>query len=297
MLETLLDSTRALLTGNGKLSTRTNALTVDLEEYFTVQALDTRVPRSRWPNQPLRCDRQVKILLDLFDQHSVKATFFVLGWVAERHPSLIREVHDRGHEIAAHSYWHKLVFDMTPEDFREDLVQVRDLLQDLIGESVIGYRAPTYSITKASLWAHEILAEEGFLYSSSIFPIHHDRYGIDDYPRYPQLLSFSDRKLWEFPMTTLKLGTKNLPVSGGGYMRLLPARSVATALARINNTEDRPAIIYLHPWEIDPGIPKFKQGAFQDFRGYMGIHKMLSKLEYLIKVLHFSRVDTVLGIQ
>jgi polysaccharide deacetylase family protein (PEP-CTERM system associated) len=297
LLQAILDSTRALTSERDKLSTRTNALTVDLEEYFTVQALDKKIPRERWPYQPLRCDRQVRILLDLFEQHSVKATFFVLGWVAQRHPSLIREVHQRGHEIAAHSYWHKLVFDMTPEDFRADLIQVRDLLQDLTSASVIGYRAPTYSITRASLWAHDILAEEGFLYSSSIFPIHHDRYGIDDYPRYPQLLSPGGHSLWEFPITTLQLGKKNLPVSGGGYMRLLPARSIAAALAHINNHENQPTIIYLHPWEIDPEIPKFGQGAFQDFRGYMGIHKMLSKLEYLINVLHFSRVDTVLGLQ
>jgi polysaccharide deacetylase family protein (PEP-CTERM system associated) len=284
------------MTGEGKLSTTSNALTIDLEEYFTVQALDTLVPRKDWPAQALRCDGQVKALLDLFDRHSVKATFFVLGWVAERHQSLIREVHNRGHEIAAHSYWHRLVFDMTPEDFRSDLIQVRDLLQDMIGASIIGYRAPTYSITRASLWAHEILAEEGFLYSSSIFPIHHDRYGIHDYARFPRELDMNGKSLWEFPITTLRLAHKNLPIAGGGYMRLLPARSIASALAHINNHESQPAIIYLHPWEIDPSIPRFTQGQFQDFRGYIGIDRMLDKLQYLIRVLHFSRVDTVLGL-
>jgi len=292
----LISQARALVTGGNKLSSTTNALTVDLEEYFTVQALDNRVPRKRWSNQPLRCDRQVKTLLDLFDKHNVSATFFTLGWVAERHPELIREVHARGHEVAAHSYWHKLVFEMTPKDFRLDLIQVRDLLQELTGQSVTGYRAPTYSITKDSLWAHEILAEEGFLYSSSIFPIHHDRYGISDYPRFPHQIEVNGRQLWEFPMTTFSFAGKNLPVSGGGYMRLLPARSVASALASINKREKQPAIIYLHPWEIDDNIPKFKQGFLQDFRGYIGINKMLSKLEYLLKTLHFARVDTVLGL-
>lgn len=291
----LLSQARGILTGKSKLSSMTNALTVDLEEYFTVQALDGRIPRNRWEHQPLRCERQVKSLLELFDRYQVSATFFTLGWVAERHPALIKEVHARGHEIAAHSYWHKLVFEMTPEDFREDLVQVRDLLQDLTGQSVIGYRAPTYSITNASLWAHEILAEEGFLYSSSIFPIHHDRYGISDYPRFPHRVEAAGRQLWEFPMTTFPFAGKNLPVSGGGYMRLLPARTVATALASINQREQQPAIIYLHPWEIDDGIPKFSQGMLQDFRGYVGINRMLSKLEFLLKTLHFSRVDTVLG--
>jgi polysaccharide deacetylase family protein (PEP-CTERM system associated) len=284
------------LTGAGKASEITNAMTVDVEEYFTVQNLDGIVPRDRWPAQPSRADSETRRLLDLFEARSVRATFFVLGWVGERHRSLVKEIHDRGHEVAAHSYWHKLVFETSPSEFREDLRRVRGILEDAIGAKIRGYRAPTYSVTKASLWAHEILAEEGFDYSSSIFPIVHDRYGIPDYDRFPHEIRFGDRRLWEFPLTTLRVGGRNLPVAGGGYLRLLPVRTVAAALAYVNNREKKPAIVYLHPWEIDPEIPRFRQGLLKDTRGYIGLDTMLGKLDYLLEVLHFDRVDRVLGI-
>lgn len=279
-----------------KLSVTKNAMTVDVEEYFTVQALADRVPRAHWPAHPLRADQETLRILDLFDQHDVKATFFVLGWVGERHPELVRTIHARGHEVAAHSYWHRLVFEMSPAEFREDTRRTKRMLEDLIGAAVIGYRAPTYSVTKDSLWAHQILAEEGFLYSSSVFPIDHDRYGIPDYPRFPQKLSLGAHTLWEWPMTTLKVGPKNLPVAGGGYLRLFPASVVARALARVNRTESQPVIVYLHPWEIDPEIPKYRQGLLRDFRGYVGLHGMLGKLEYLLESLDFDRVDRVLDL-
>ncbi|MCC7387041.1 MAG: DUF3473 domain-containing protein [Deltaproteobacteria bacterium] len=293
-VRSLLESTRALATGAGPASTQVNALTVDVEEYFTVQNLDGVVPRERWPAQPLRADRQTRRLLDLFEAHQVRATFFVLGWVAERHPSLVREIHRRGHEIAAHSYWHRLVYELTPEEFRADLRRVRELLEDLIGETVRGYRAPTYSVTERSLWAHTILAEEGFRYSSSIFPIAHDRYGIPTYSRFPIEIDVGSGTIWEFPLTTLRVRGKNLPIAGGGYLRLLPARSVATALAWVNRQEQQPAILYLHPWEIDPEIPRFRQSFLRDTRGYIGLGGMLDKLDYLLSVLRFDRVDRVL---
>jgi polysaccharide deacetylase family protein (PEP-CTERM system associated) len=273
-----------------------NAMTVDVEEYFTVQALDERVPREQWPSQPLRSDRQTRRLLDLFDGRGIKATFFVLGWVGDRQRDLIREIHRRGHEVAAHSYWHKLVFEMSPEEFREDLRRVKGLLEELTGEAVIGYRAPTYSVTKASPWAHEILAEEGFKYSSSIFPIVHDRYGIPDYSRFPVKLNVAGRELWEFPMTTLRLAGKNLPIAGGGYLRLFPVWTVAKAIERVNQSERQPAILYLHPWEIDPEIPKFKQGFLKDTRGYIGLGAMFDKLDYLIERFPFTTVRGVLGL-
>lgn len=272
-------------------------MTVDVEEYFTVQALDQVVPRQQWSAQPLRCDEQTRRILDLFDEHDVKGTFFVLGWVGERHRDLVREIHDRGHEVAAHSYWHRLVFEMTQQDFRADLIKVRDLLEDIIGAKVVGYRAPTYSVTKASLWAQQILAEEGFLYSSSVFPVVHDRYGIPDYERFPTKIDVGGgRTIWEFPMTTARVGGKNLPIAGGGYLRLLPARAVAAALARVNNVEEQPVITYLHPWEIDPAIPKFKQGILRDTRGYIGLDGMFGKLDFLLSVMNWSRVDRVLGV-
>jgi polysaccharide deacetylase family protein (PEP-CTERM system associated) len=269
---------------------------VDVEEYFTVQALDRVVPRDRWPAQPLKADEQTRRLLDLFDRRGIKATFFALGWVADRQRDLIREIHARGHEVAAHSYWHKLVFEMTPEEFRADLRQVKALLEDLIGAPVIGYRAPTYSVTKASPWAHEILAEEGFAYSSSIFPIVHDRYGISDYSRFPVMLTFGERALWEFPMTTVRFAGRNLPVAGGGYLRLFPVWTVAKAIERVNRSEGQPAILYLHPWEIDPDIPKFRQGLLQDTRGYIGLGSMLDKLDYLTERFPFTTVRRVLGV-
>lgn len=293
----LLKSGRALWTGSEKLSSRLNAMTVDVEEYFTVQNLDQAVPRERWSSHALRADDETRRLLDLFDAHRVRATFFVLGWVAERHRSLIREIADRGHEVAAHSYWHRLVFEMSPAEFREDLRHVRDLLQDMIGAPVTGYRAPTYSITKRSLWAHEILAEEGFVYSSSVFPILHDRYGIDDYPRFPLKLPIAGRELWEFPLTTLRIGGRNLPVAGGGYLRLLPARTIAMALAHVNNRERQPAIVYLHPWEIDPEIPRYRQGWLRDTRGYVGLKGTLAKLDLLLSLFEFTTVKRVLGIE
>lgn len=290
----LLSAGRALATGQGKLSSTKNAMTVDVEEYFTVQNLDGVVTRDAWPAQPLRSDAQTRRLLDLFDAQGVKATFFCLGWVSERIPSVIKDIAARGHEVAAHSYWHKLVFEMTPDEFREDLRRVKGLLEDLTGQPVTGYRAPTYSVTNASMWAHEILVEEGFSYSSSIFPIVHDRYGIADYSRFPVKLEVAGQPLWEFPLTTLRVGNKNLPVAGGGYMRLLPARSIAAALARVNVVENQPAILYLHPWEIDPGIPKFRQSFLKDTRGYIGLSTMLGKLDYLCSVLEFTTVQDVL---
>ncbi len=287
-------SVGAWLRGKGRLSQKANAMTVDVEEYFTVQNLDERVPRKDWPAQPLRSGDQTRRLLDLFESHNIKATFFCLGWVADRQRDLIRDIAARGHEVAAHSYWHRLVFEMKPEEFREDLRRVTGLLEDLTGQAIIGYRAPTYSVTKEAPWAHDILAEEGFLYSSSIFPIVHDRYGIPDHPRFPVKRELDAGPLWEFPLTTVRAGQKNLPVAGGGYLRLLPVRAIAAALARVNNTEDQPAIVYMHPWEIDPDIPKFSQGRLRDFRGYVGLSTMMDKLDYLLSTLHFTTVKAVL---
>lgn len=291
-MSSALDAAQALVRGRGEASDVVNAMTVDVEEYFTVQALDERIPRERWEGHPLRAGEQTRRLLDLFDAHGIKGTFFMLGWVAERHPGLAREIHARGHEVAAHSYWHRLVFTMTPEEFRADLRRVKVLLEDEIGAPVRGYRAPTYSVTRDALWAHDILAEEGFAYSSSIFPIVHDRYGIPDYARFPVKL---ESGMWEFPLTTLHVGGKNLPIAGGGYLRLFPVRAVAAGLARVNRSEKQPAILYLHPWEIDPEIPKFSQNALQDLRGYIGLSGMLGKLDYLCSIFRFDRVDAVLG--
>ncbi|MCK6551935.1 DUF3473 domain-containing protein [Myxococcota bacterium] len=273
---------------------RLSAMTVDLEEHFTVENLSAVVPRDLWPVQALRADDQTRRLLDLFDAHGVKATFFVLGWVAERHRALVRELHARGHEVAAHSYWHRLVFEMTPKELRADLRRVRDLLEDLTGARVTGYRAPTYSITRRSLWAHEILAEEGFRYSSSVFPVVHDRYGIPDWPRAPRRLRISGLELWEIPPTTIRVLGRNWPVAGGGYLRLLPVRAVARALEHVVEREGLPAFVYVHPWEIDPEIPRWHQGFARDVRGYAGLGSTLAKLDHLCARLRLTTIARVL---
>jgi polysaccharide deacetylase family protein (PEP-CTERM system associated) len=175
------------------------------------------------------------------------------------------------------------------------LLRVKGVLEDAIGARVRGYRAPTYSVTRRSLWAHEILVEEGFAYSSSIFPIVHDRYGIPDYPRFPQRLSVAGGTLWEFPLTTVRVGGRNLPIAGGGYLRLLPVKAIAAGLSWVNDREKQPAIVYLHPWEIDPEIPKFRQGLLKDARGYVGLGAMTGKLEFLLDRFQFARVDEVLA--
>ncbi len=185
---------------------------------------------------------------------------------------------------------------MTPDDFRADLRRVRTLLEDELGAPVRGYRAPTYSVTRATPWAHEILAEEGFAYSSSIFPIVHDRYGIPDYARFPVKLDVHGHALWEFPLTTVRVGGKNLPIAGGGYLRFLPVEAVVAGLSWVNVEERQPAILYLHPWEVDPEIPRFSQGLLRDLRGYRGLDGMLAKLDLLMSRFTFDRVDRVLGL-
>lgn len=287
-----LDTARALL--SRPKPAQYNAMTVDLEEYFTVQNLAERLPRDRWEAQPMYCEAQVHALLDLFEAEGVKATFFVLGWVAERLPKLVQAVHARGHEVAAHSYWHKLVFEMSPDEFRADLRRVKRLLEDLIGAEVCGYRAPTYSITEASLWAQEILLEEGIRFSSSIFPVVHDRYGIPDFPRFPLELQISGERLIEFPLSTLRVAGKNLPIAGGGYLRLLPVEVIASAFSHINRAEGQPGILYVHPWEIDPKIPRFRQAFLRDLRGYVGLAATLGKLRTLCRRLHFTTVSETL---
>jgi polysaccharide deacetylase family protein (PEP-CTERM system associated) len=273
---------------------RLSAMTVDVEEHFTVENLSGVVPRDLWPVQPMCADAQTRRLLDLFDAHGVKATFFILGWVAERHRGLVKEIHARGHEVAAHSYWHRLVFEMTPTELRADLRRVRDLLEDLTGARVVGYRAPTYSITRSALWAHALLAEEGFEYSSSIFPVKHDRYGIDDWPRGPRKMCISGRVLWEVPPTTLKFLGRNWPIAGGGYLRLFPARALARAIAHVVDREGLPAFLYVHPWEIDPEIPRYRQSPLRDFRGYVGLGSTFEKLALLCTRLRLTTVARVL---
>jgi len=275
-----------------------NALTVDVEDYFQVSAFDRYVRRQDWDCYQLRVENNTRKILDMFDEHGVKATFYILGWIAKRCPALVKEIHRKGHEIACHGYWHELVYRIGPDKFREDVSRARDLLQDICGEQVVGYRAPSYSITKESLWAFDILVQEGFLYDSSVFPVLHDTYGIPDANRFPNRVACPSGELREFPLSTLPLsiaGIKyRLPIAGGGYMRLFPAWVIRSGIKRINTKEHQPAVLYFHPWEIDPGQPRIKAGYRSRFRHYLNLHSTEEKVRSLLAELRFGTMRQVL---
>lgn len=276
-----------------------NALTVDVEDYFQVNAFARHVRQDQWDAFPLRVDDNTRRILDLLDTFSIKATFFILGWVAERLPELVREIHRRGHEVACHGYGHELIYAIGPERFRADIRRSKTLLEDLCGVSVRGYRAPSYSITKQSLWALDILVEEGFSYDSSIFPVLHDTYGIPDAERFPHTIRTGAGPLVEFPLTTLpfQLGWKKmrLPIAGGGYLRLLPSGIIRRGIASINQRECQPAVLYFHPWEIDPGQPRIKAGMKSRFRHYLNLERTEGKLIRLFNGVKFTTMKNVLS--
>ena len=258
-------------------------MSVDLEDYFHVEAFADRIPRSNWDTFPVRVRQNTERVLALFERHHCRATFFVLGWVAERDPSLIRQVAQAGHEIACHSYFHYRVNTLTPDQFREDLRRARTAIEDAAGVRVLGFRAPTFSIVKESLWALDVLAEEGFEYDSSIFPVHHDRYGIPDAPRFPHWRELaSGRAICEVPMATVRLGQHNLPAAGGGYLRLLPMRYTRWAINRIHSHDHQPAVLYFHPWEVDPEQPRLPANWKTRIRHYTGLSKAAARLDEIL---------------
>lgn len=276
-----------------------NALTIDVEDYFQVNAFARHVRLDQWDSFPLRVDRNTRRILDLLDSFSIKATFFVLGWVAERLPDLAKEIHQRGHEIACHGYAHQLIYAIGPERFRADVRRAKALLEDQCGVPVNGYRAPSYSITTQSLWALDILVEEGFRYDSSIFPVLHDTYGIPDAERFPNTIRTGAGPLVEFPLTTLplQLGWKkvHLPIAGGGYLRLLPVGVIRRGIAAINQRERQPAVLYFHPWEIDPDQPRIEAGLKSRFRHYLNLEKTERKLTHIFGKLSFGTMSDVLN--
>jgi len=272
-----------------------NALSVDLEEYFQVSNFDDVIPRGRWPSLPSRVGDATHRLLDLFDRTSSRATFFVLGWVAERHPALVREIADRGHEIACHGYGHELVYEIGPDRFREDLTRGCRVIEDAAGAPVRGYRAPSYSITPRSLWALEILAEAGFEYDSSIFPIRHHRYGIPGFRRSPVVLRLSGGgRIREFPLTTLRVPGANLPLAGGAYLRFLPGPLFRLGFAHLVAAGE-PTVLYLHPWEIDPDQPRQAVGRKTRINHYYNLGRMESKLRRLLEAHPFGTLADVLA--
>jgi polysaccharide deacetylase family protein (PEP-CTERM system associated) len=233
-------------------------------------------------------------VLDLLDEYHAKATFFVLGWVAERNPTLVRIISKRGHEVASHGYSHQLIYTQTPEEFREETRRAKKIVEDIIGGPIIGYRAASYSITTESLWALDVLAEEGFEYDSSIFPIRHDRYGIPGHERFHHVLYGKGHlAIAEVPLSTLRIAGLNLPVAGGGYLRLLPYALTHLALLYLNRQEGQPAVVYFHPWEIDPEQPRIKAGWLSRFRHYTNLGRMEGKLRKLLTNFSFAPIREV----
>lgn len=272
-----------------------NALTIDLEDYFQVSNFDRVIDRADWDAQPRRVCESARRLLDAFDAHQTRATFFVLGWVAEREPALIREIAARGHEIACHGYGHELVYEIGRERFDHDLHRARAAIEDACGQAVHGYRAPSYSITERSLWALDVLAEQGFSYDSSIFPIRHHRYGIPEFPRQPRRLVLpSGAGIDEFPMTTLPVGSTNLPLAGGAYLRFLPAPVFRWGVRRLVGRGE-PTVLYLHPWEIDPGQPRQDVGLAVRVNHYWNLRRTLPRLRGLLSEHAFAPMAEVLA--
>jgi polysaccharide deacetylase family protein (PEP-CTERM system associated) len=271
-----------------------NALTFDVEEYFHAEAFARVLRPEEWPTLESRVTRSTERLLDILDRERVRATFFVLGWVAERHPGLVREIASLGHEIACHGYGHRMIQHLSRPDFERDVTRAKRALEDAVGRPVLGYRAPTFSIMRATLWSLDVLVEAGFRYDSSIFPVVHDRYGIPDAPRFPHRLKTpSGGEITEFPMSTVTLLGRRLPVAGGGYFRLFPYRVTRRAIARING-ERQPAMVYLHPWEIDPDQPRLPVGPLTRFRHLVNVGKTESRLRRLIAELSFAPASEVL---
>lgn len=278
------------------MNTTINALTVDVEDYFQVSAFADHVARSDWAFQPSRVEANTDRILEIFAGHGVQATFFVLGWVAERFPRLIGRIVQEGHEIASHGHSHELVYRQSPAVFRGETLRSKRVLEDIAGRPVVGYRAASYSITRDSLWALDILAELGFLWDSSIFPVRHDRYGIPGAPRWPHRLTTpAGHALIEFPLTTWQVAGTRLPVAGGGYFRLYPYAFTRHALQRVNRDAGQPFIFYLHPWEIDCAQPRVAAGALSRFRHYVNLRRCEPRLERLLTDFRFAPVGTVLA--
>ncbi|MCG2684018.1 MAG: DUF3473 domain-containing protein [Planctomycetales bacterium] len=275
-----------------------NAFTVDVEDYFQVSAFEKHIPRDQWDRWESRVSANTHRVLELLDRHCVRATFFVLGWNAERHPELVREIHACGHEIGSHGYWHRLIYQQTPAEFRADLRRSRDVLQEAIGRPVTAHRAASFSITRQSLWALEILVEEGFLLDSSVFPIRHDRYGIPNAQPGPHRLETPAGPIWEFPPSVARLAGMNLPVGGGGYFRLFPLPWTIYCLRRINRAQRRPVTFYVHPWELDPEQPRIPASSrLSRFRHYVNLSKNHRKLDGLLRRFRFGRLCDVIGRQ
>lgn len=268
-----------------------NALTVDVEDYFQVSALAPHIPRAHWDRMPCRIERNVDLVLALLDASGSKATFFTLGWIAERYPDAVRAISNRGHEVASHGYGHQRATEQAPDAFFADIDRAKKLLEDVCGREVKGYRAPSFSIGLQNQWAFDCILEAGYRYSSSVYPVRHDHYGTPDAPRFP----FYPRKgLLEVPITTSRVLQANLPAGGGGYFRVLPYSVSKWLIRRVNRVDGQPAIFYFHPWEIDAEQPRVPGTSVKTrFRHYVNLHRTETRLRKLLKEFEWSRVDRV----
>ncbi|KAF0221852.1 MAG: polysaccharide [Geobacteraceae bacterium] len=273
-----------------------NALTIDVEDYFHVSNLGSHISRSSWCYLPVRIEENTRRVLDLLSLYGVRATFFVLGWVAERMGTLIREISSAGHEIASHGYDHRLAYELSPDEFRADIRRSKSIIEDVTGARVDGYRATSYSLVKSNLSYLWILAEEGFRYDSSIFPVYHDRYGIPDWERFPALVKDNGCAIYEVPPSTYKLLGNNIPMAGGGYLRLFPVQFLSFCINRINKIEKKPAVIYFHPWELDPGQPRIKIPLQKSFRHYVNLHRTEKKVAHLLNRFKFCPVNEIVSL-
>ncbi|MEK6790381.1 MAG: XrtA system polysaccharide deacetylase [Deltaproteobacteria bacterium] len=270
-----------------------NALTIDVEDYYMVSAFADVVKFEDWPSFESRVEMNTLRLLELLARANVKATFFVLGWVAERHPGLIKEIHGAGHELASHGYRHQLVYDQSEKEFSANVRRSKKTIEDISGEAVTGFRAASYSITKRSLWALDVLANEGFRYDSSIFPIYHDRYGYPEFSRFPVNIACNGAHILEIPPSTIKLLGRNIPIAGGGYLRIFPLQFLEWGIRSLNTNEHQSAVIYLHPWEIDPDQPRINGRRLSVIRHNMNTHKTLPRLNRLLKNFQFAPIREV----
>tara|TARA_R110002096_G_scaffold416576_3_gene619708 strand:- start:148488 stop:149378 length:891 start_codon:yes stop_codon:yes gene_type:complete len=291
-----MTSKKATTSGIGTVSQEhniVNAMTVDVEDYFHVGAFENDISRADWDDLPCRIEKNTKKTLDLFDRNDVKATFFILGWVCQRYPELIREICKQGHEIASHSIGHHRVSDLSRSEFVEDITRSKKLLEDTIGAAVIGYRAPSFSIGEKNIWALDCLKEAGYLYSSSIYPIRHDHYGMPSAPRFA-FNPIENSEFLEVPVTTVELFGKKFPCGGGGYFRLLPYGLSKMAMKRVNQRDGEACIFYFHPWEIDPEQPRQEQASFKSrFRHYTNLDVMEKKIERLLREFNWGRMDDI----
>lgn len=269
-----------------------HAMTCDVEDYFQVSAFEGIIPRERWTDVECRIPRNIDKALQLFSDHGTKATFFTLGWVAEHHPEVIRRIVDEGHELASHGMCHLRVWSQNQDEFRQDASRARDILQETAGVAVLGYRAASWSIDKRSPWAHDVLSEIGYKYSSSVYPVGHDHYGMPDAPRHPHRVDGGG--LTEIPPSTARMLGRNIPVSGGGYFRLFPLGLSKYFINRHQTTTSYPYVFYFHPWELDPDQPRLKDTSIKArFRHYLNIDKFEGRLDELLRTYRWGRMDEI----